>query len=559
MHASLALFAVVSALTATGDVRDALDHEGVRWLATTGGLVRIEGERTRVITPRDGLPDGTVRSLCLVDDELWVGTDRGAARLEPRSGEVQQVVWTEGAVHAIERWDGALWLGTWRGLLRLVSDDQEPESVGGPARITSIRAAGRRLYVTTSGERAHTYDGRRWRQLRIDRLSWDIIVRGDQVWLATSTGVRLFVNGRRRGHPAVRASRTMPNNDLRALTFVGEQLVVGTYGGGLRAWDGERWAPLPEQPEASRRTNALALNAAGELLVATPEGLVEGAVNGWTHWAGAGLPDNDLSCLARTSEGIWIGTFRAGLALLRPDGSLETWDEERGLVDDRINRLAVDHEGDLWIATERGVMERHEGRFRMRGMLGHHVYVVGAVGEQIYASAGADLARWNGRDFELVEDHPGRRLQDLTASVDGGVLSGTAEGLAIRDGESWTLHHSGPNQLPDDWVTAVAAREEEIIIGTYNSGVAAVSADGVTTLRGDLWVNAGALFAAPELIAAGTLDQGLWLFDGEAWRTLTTADGLLDNDVTDVLPDGEGGLWVATRGGLSRLASNRSQ
>ena len=38
-----------------------------------------------------------------------------------------------------------------------------------------------------------------------------------------------------------------------------------------------------------------------------------------------------------------------------------------------------------------------------------------------------------------------------------------------------------------------------------------------------------------------------------------TADGLLDNDVTDVLPDGEGGLWVATRGGLSRLASNRSQ
>jgi ligand-binding sensor domain-containing protein len=37
------------------------------------------------------------------------------------------------------------------------------------------------------------------------------------------------------------------------------------------------------------------------------------------------------------------------------------------------------------------------------------------------------------------------------------------------------------------------------------------------------------------------------------WTQLTTADGLPSADVTDIIPDGDGAAWVATRGGLARI------
>ena len=92
-----------------------------------------------------------------------------------------------------------------------------------------------------------------------------------------------------------------------------------------------------------------------------------------------------------------------------------------------------------------------------------------------------------------------------------------------------------------------------MVAGTYNAGLSLVRGGRAESIRDDLWVNAGALEASPDLLAVGTLDQGLWLFDGTTWRTMTTANGLPDDDVTDVIADGSGGLWVATRGGVAHV------
>lgn len=306
--------------------------------------------------------------------------------------------------------------------------------------------------------------------------------------------------------------------------------------------------------DRSARVQALALQ--GEhWLAGTPEGI-----------AGRGapptpstLPDNDLSALARTAEGLWIGTFDHGLALRRPDGSFETFDEASGLLDDRVNRLAVDAEGDLWVATDRGVVERQGNGFTLRGLLDRHVFALGFVDGAIHAGAGAEVFAFTQGAFRRVEQ-PGARPQDFAEGSAGGVLVASAEGLAHRSAGRWGLTTSDDG-LSDDWVTAVTVASDAAYVGTYASGVARLTEDRVETLRDDLWVNAGAMAWLPDpsgegLLAIGTLDDGLWLHQvaGGRWERLGTPEGLPDDDVTAALLAEDGTLWVGTRGGLARVA-----
>lgn len=61
------------------------------------------------------------------------------------------------------------------------------------------------------------------------------------------------------------------------------------------------------------------------------------------------------------------------------------------------------------------------------------------------------------------------------------------------------------------------------------------------------------IFCAPDKsIWAGTLGGGVSRYDGAAWSSLTTADGLAGNIVYAILRDNKGVFWFGTDNGLSR-------
>ncbi len=83
-----------------------------------------------------------------------------------------------------------------------------------------------------------------------------------------------------------------------------------------------------------------------------------------------GLPDHTVTSLAQTPDGyLWVGTPK-GLA--RFDGDSFTRVETAGdtaLKDSRIVGLMTDRQGDLWIASESGLIAQFaEGKFRARYM-----------------------------------------------------------------------------------------------------------------------------------------------------------------------------------------------
>ncbi len=584
---------VVSALTATTSVRDVASQEDVLWVATDGGLLRIEGSETRVLTPKQGLPDGTVRAIFVERASVWAGTDHGLAELTAQ-GTVKRIIGRPHRITALTRHQGHLFVGTLRGLFRLkdaarthanetryTEEGAHLELVAPARQITALASANRMLYAASAAHGALMLDhgskpGRRAKPSRRakrsirplvrlggERLCWDIAVRGDEVWFATSRGLqRVRAGSRRLLHGAViRTSRELPVADLRAVVIHRDRIFVGSYGGGVSSWNpqSKQWTQeTVTRSETNLRVTAIAQNPAGALVVASDRGLWPMSSPQTTSLSSGApsLPSNDLTSLALTEEGLWIGTFDSGLALLATDGTLEHWSERQGLIDNRINRLAVDNEGALWVATDRGVMQRRKNRFIMRGLIDQHVFALGGR-ESMFAGAGKHLYVARGQGFVRLST-PGSRPQDIV-SLGTEMAVATAEGLARRNfaAGAWSLTTSSglPRQaLPDDWVTAVAGRGPNLYVGTYNRGVARVHGNSVVPMKPDLWVNAGAMLVAHHALWVGTLDQGLWVHTSRGWSHATTDHGLPDNDVTDVIAiPGTLDVWVATRGGLARV------
>lgn len=190
-----------------------------------------------------------------------------------------------------------------------------------------------------------------------------------------------------------------------------------------------------------------------------------------------------------------------------------------GLPSEHINALAVSKTGTLWIATSRGVASLENGRVRL-------------------------LTRAHGL--------PSRIVYSVAVASDDALWVGTAAGaVRILNGEA-TVYSQENGSLPHDWVTSLWAHGKHVYAGTYNSGVARLSASGESeTLAGleHTWVNPAGLSVVDGTLAIATLGDGLWFHDGV---TATRAPRLPSNDVTAILRSGKE-LWVGTRGGLATL------
>ena len=115
------------------------------------------------------------------------------------------------------------------------------------------------------------------------------------------------------------------------------------------------------------------------------------------------------------------------------------------------------------------------------------------------------------------EGLPQDRVTAITQTSDGYLWLGTYAGVVRSDGVSFTVFNkeNTPGLLSNDIYSLAEDEDRNLWIGTYNQGI--------TRYR-----------------------------KGE-WTTYTTQDGLVNNRSVTVLPDGDGGLWVGTEGGLSRF------
>jgi ligand-binding sensor domain-containing protein len=281
------------------------------------------------------------------------------------------------------------------------------------------------------------------------------------------------------------------------------------------------------------------------------------------------LADRNIAALKMDSTGrLWIGYFDRGLQILSANG-------ERGehFEDDHlfcVNRIAHDAaRGVSAVATANGLVMFDASTSRRRvigqadGLIANQVtdVVLRPDGSAIAATpAGVSFIDASGISsiyaFQgLVNNHV-----YALASDGARTLAGTLGGLSILDGSvvsaSFTTSNSG---LKHNWITAIAQVEKDFFVGTYGAGVLRITSRGVwetfDDLRGTIEINANAMATTPNAVFAGTLDQGLAIYNIASGRWTFFTAGLPSRNVTAVEARG-GVLYIGTDNGLVKVPQN---
>ncbi len=342
-----------------------------------------------------------------------------------------------------------------------------------------------------------------------------------------------------------RAGIELPPAPVVALSIgPGPELWIGTSGEGLVTFDGRTFRQIRAEDARYRKITSLIATETGRVLIGTEKSGVlvyDGREMRPFH---SSLADVKVTELAGDDSNLWIGTMDRGL-LHWTAGAVETIDE--ALPDKQVLSIALD--GDrVYAGTALGVAQIRGSRFER----------VVAPGYFAQALAAEDGKLWIGTLEEgMVElANPRVRVCD-ECSIRKIVRSGD-DVLALADDSLWR----GSQQILN--------RDEETLV---DRNISALAMDN----GGRLWIGyfdrglqilGGAKFEDDHLfcvnriahdssrgVTAVATANGLVMFDASTARrsVITHEDGLIANQVTDVLLRADGSAVAATPAGISFL------
>jgi ligand-binding sensor domain-containing protein len=273
--------------------------DGYLWIGTQGGLARFDGVRFVSWTPSDGkrLPSSKVNSLLGTrDGSLWIGMDGGLSHWDKE--HLTDYLIKESVNSIIEDRNGTVWFV--RSKLRDAAE-------GG---LCQVIGTGIRCYGKADGIPGSFGSG----VLVEDSLG--------NLWIGTDTAVVRWKPG-----------------SSSAYTARGLESNVGMFGvGGLAANpDGSIWVGIA----SAGRHQGL-------------EQLVQGA---WKPFVTPELDGSTLEVLALFLDRenvLWIGTQNRGIYRIH-GRKVDHFHSADGLSGDLVRQFYEDREGNLWVATSKGI------------------------------------------------------------------------------------------------------------------------------------------------------------------------------------------------------------
>jgi len=525
---------------------------------------------------KDGLPDASVYALAQDGDGyIWVGTEAGPYRFDgvrfspwnTLTNSTEKVLPTRALLGAS---DGSMWVG-----------------FGGTGGIAIYSHGSVRFYGEADGLAAST-------------VSTMVEDADGNHWAGTQSGLFLL-RGHRWEHWG--AERGVPTGPVAASTVTRDRRLLVTAGRSLLQFDraAQRFNEIASLHDDPR---AIAEDPVGGLLVSDQEDGFRGAIS----------PAEPIDRLERgrgralvrdRRNNIWVGTAGQGLWRVRVDQHRVLFTERAstltGLLADGVSAVMEDREGNIWSGGPEGIHR----------LTPHKVAQVNDIGLVAGVERAGAGSLWVGTIDELLEmplgsdrisprHHAlnGARLRSLHADKAGTLWVATNEGVSrlrgdvltplpvadrssmpklvdsitsdghggiwVFDTERGLLHwHNGrfdAMHLPD---ALAGARVEATLTDTggrawftFSNGLLATSDNGDFHVYGKAdGVDGGvyqALFEDDDHVIwlGGTL--GLTRFNG-SFVTTRSDRGFPVANVTAIVVDGEGTLWVGSGAGIHQI------
>ena len=485
---------------------------------------------------RDGFFRGSIYTISQTPDGyLWLGTEFGLERFDgvravPWQSSAEPAVATGRIVKLLTARDGTLWIGGETGLASLKDGmlTQYPELA----------------------------------QQRVSSLLQD---RQGTVWAGSV------------GTPTGRLC-AIQNGSVRC--YDEEAAVEGGVGGLYQDRQGQLWVTVPSGlwkwmpgppkfypiPDAPGGVRPVGEDEDGSLLICRRRS-VERFINGRIEPSPLQhdlLQDYVWPLLRDRDGGLWVPTMYHGLVHARR-GRSDVFGESDGLSGDTVRDLFEDREGNIWVATLGGL-----DRFRdvtvptftvKQGLLNPLVWSI---------LASRDGSLWLGTPLGLGRWHEG---QISRFGGHDGMLDGMGPQSFFEDhrGRIWVSTSRDFGYLKNDRFVPIsgvpAANMRGIVEDAVGDMWLITEQHGLIRLRDPAveqitWAALGRKDFASAVVA-DPRQGGLWLgfirgdiayFSGGRLRvTYSAKDGLAPGRVISLRLDGQGALWVATEGGLSRF------
>ena len=342
------------------------DGRGALWIATDGGLVKIEQDKVvRVFTQRDGFPGNPIlfvtgaRVSVLSRDEhgsFWLTdvhtmasqmlgnnvpasvVDSGVSGYEDREGNIWFGTTRNGLLRArkqfitgysiadgltqnnvnpiLEDRNGVVWMGTTKRTFRYHDQTFAPDETVNTGNVTAIAEdLSGRMVVAVFGQ-LWIREGGRFRKIleQPNGVIWSIYPdRDGTLWLGWDSGLIHLKDG---VETVYTTKDGLAGNDVKVMIDDGSGgFWIGAYGG------------------LSRFSN--------------------GRFTAWTEREG--LPSRTVRALYRDRDGVlWIGTYDGGLARFK-DGKFTRYTSSEGLSNNGAFQILEDGRGYFWMSSNRGI------------------------------------------------------------------------------------------------------------------------------------------------------------------------------------------------------------
>ncbi len=550
-------------------------------------------------TVDDGLPtDALTNVLQTADGFLWLTTFNGLARFDGTRFEVFDKLTTpaflsNGFHELAEGPGGDLWIGTQSGGVVVYRDGVFQPAVPDGRLEATVRSlliddAGA-VWAGTGDFGAFRLEGSGWMPVAHPALT-DVTVRdiaqgsGGAVWFATEgNGLVRLAGG------VFEAVASVPGLASDAVTSLCEAADGGLWVGTMAGLSRLRPEGSPGREAGATSLRGAALEAVAELagveilrMVLDPRGnlwiAAEQGLIRRDHASGAferleslaGEPLRKLNAITFDREGgVWAASYAGGLFGLE-SGKFKNFTPESGLATERVNVLYQTAGGRVLAGGDRGRIDVIEGDVvrplrlaepmpdvRIRDLLQDrrgNLWIASAAGVSKIAAA----PRTDGGKVSTVSGFPSHQARLVFEDRSGRIWVGTRGGGLIEvleDGGLRTLDRS--SGLISDFILSIQEGPGgELLLGTHE-GLAILEPDGAI-------VNYGQADGVPGIVFSTLIDAdgGIWLATnggvsrlrrGEI-RTVATAGGLPSEAVFDLALDRGGWFWLSTNTGVVKVS-----
>lgn len=320
-----------------------------------------------------------------------------------------------------------------------------------------------------------------------------IFVDGDAVWVGTSGGAVRYDTAKDE-YKLFDTKSGLLSNGVFFVGKLGEQVTVGTYGGGLSLLD----------PKSQQWTT-----------YNVPEGLGDAFV---------------YDVLKARNGDLWVATWsgvnriKGGRLQDKAAWELHTVESTKGgLPNDWVYGLAEGKNGEIWLGTEGGLARFAEGRWDHW----NHAHGLGAPYERV-----KDAIDFKNDPAKVSQHHAKQKQEMGLANIDVAYNPNYIVALAVdRDGVVWTGTWGGGLSRFDGkaWTHFTVAE------GLPGNHVFMLHVDP----QGRLW--------------AGTNNGLARLKPGGGFEVMTTADGLFNNAVFSMATTRDGTMWIGSFGGVAKV------